>query len=367
MLLWRLGAFLGNILLVFILAWFLAFLLNPFVDLLSFRRKMPRPAAAGITYLAIAGMIVLAGFFLAPPAVAQAERLGNKLPTYTQNPPSVIDDLQTFLDKRHIKLDLHQLVTSEDASKAAKWLGDHLQQNAANIAQGAFQIGLDTVLVVILSFYMMVDAPRITAGLLRITPLRYRDDMRRVVRSVDHSFGGYARASIMIAAIYWSATSVTMAVLGIPFALPVGGFAGLMLLIPFVGDVIAVIPTIVIGLFTVSLLEVVIATAVMIGMQQITLQFLRPKIMGDSVGLHPIWVLAAFFIGAQAAGVWGALFSIPFAAIIQTIVQLMYSHNVEVGEERAGTGEYLVADGATAPPAQDHAAQTSREEEVRTH
>ena len=97
-----------------------------------------------------------------------------------------------------------------------------------------------------------------------------------------------------------------------------------MLVIPFIGDVVAVVPTILIGLVTVSLVNVVIALICLIALQQLVLQILRPKLMGKSVGLHPLWVLAAFFIGAEAAGIWGALFAVPIAAIIQSVVQLYY-------------------------------------------
>ena len=97
-----------------------------------------------------------------------------------------------------------------------------------------------------------------------------------------------------------------------------------MLIIPFIGDVIAVIPTILIGLVTVGIVNVIIALVAMIALQQLVLQVIRPKVMGKSVGLHPLWVLAAFFIGATAAGIWGALFSVPIAAIIQSVVQVYY-------------------------------------------
>jgi putative heme transporter len=75
---------------------------------------------------------------------------------------------------------------------------------------------------------------------------------------------------------------------------------------------------------TVSFVDVTIALISMVALQQLVLQILRPKLMGKSVGLHPLWVLAAFFVGARAAGIWGALFSVPIAAIIQSIVQLYY-------------------------------------------
>src|SRR5581483_11151393 len=181
-----------------------------------------------------------------------------------------------------------------------------------------------TVIILVVSFYMMLDAPRITSAMLSVTPERYRQDMRMLFASIDHSFGGYVRASVLLALIYAVGTGLTMAATGIPFALPVSLFAGFMLIIPFIGDVIAVIPTIVIGAVTVSLVNVIIALVAMVALQQLVLQILRPRIMGKSVGLHPLWVLAAILAGARISGVWGAIFAVPVAAIIQTAVQLYY-------------------------------------------
>jgi predicted PurR-regulated permease PerM len=115
-----------------------------------------------------------------------------------------------------------------------------------------------------------------------------------------------------------------MFLLGVPFALPVGVFAGVMMIIPLVGAIVAVIPPVIIALASVSLAKAVILLAVMIGLQQLVLQVLQPRIMGKSVGLHPLWVLASVLIGARVAGVWGALFAVPIAAILQTIVQVYY-------------------------------------------
>jgi predicted PurR-regulated permease PerM len=182
----------------------------------------------------------------------------------------------------------------------------------------------DAVIIMVISFYIMLDTPRISSALLNVTPDRYRRDIRMLFASIDHSFGGYIRSSVMLALLYAGGTALTMWATGIPFVLPVSLFAGFMLIIPFIGDVVAVIPTILIGLVTVSLFNVVIALIAMVALQQLVLQIIRPKLMGRSVGLHPLWVLAAFFLGARAAGIWGALFSVPIAAIIQSVVQLYY-------------------------------------------
>jgi predicted PurR-regulated permease PerM len=320
---WHFGAHFAQTLLIFFLAWMLSFILNPAVNWLAQRWTLGRAAAVAAVYLAMFGIIALAGVLLAPPLVKQVETLGKTVPEYRQNTGKLVSDVQTWLHHRGINVDLSG-VNTEDLSKQIDKSGAQLAQYAVGLAPQIVEGIFDTVIILVVSFYMMLDAPRITSALLSVTPERYRQDMRMLFASIDHSFGGYVRASVILALIYAVGTGLTMWATGIPFALPVSLFAGFMLIIPFIGDVIAVIPTIVIGAVTVSLVNVIIALVAMVALQQLVLQILRPRIMGKSVGLHPLWVLAAFFIGAGAAGIWGALFSVPIAAIIQSIVQLYY-------------------------------------------
>ena len=231
--------------------------------------------------------------------------------------------MQSWLDHRHIGIDITGVNTS-DLSQQIDKMGATVTRDAVGLAPRVIEAIFDTVIVLVISCYMMLDAPRITSAMINVTPERYRRDVRVLFASVDHSFGGYIRASVLLALLYGAGTGLTMWTTGIPFILPVSMFAGFMLIIPFIGDVVAVIPPILIGLVTVSVLRVSIALVVLIALQQLVLQVIRPKLMGKSVGLHPLWVLAAFFVGAGAAGVWGALFSVPIAAIVQSVVQLYY-------------------------------------------
>jgi len=180
------------------------------------------------------------------------------------------------------------------------------------------------IIILVISFYIMLDSPRIIGALAQVTPAQYRDDAELLIASIDRSFGGFLRASLVLMFVYGAGTAVAMFLLGVPFALPVGVFAGVMMIIPLVGAIVAVIPPVAIALATVSLAKAAILLAVMIVLQQLVLQVLQPRIMGKSVGLHPLWVLASVLVGARVAGVWGALFAVPIAAILQTVVQVYY-------------------------------------------
>lgn len=321
---WDFGRRFGDIILIFFLAWLIAFLFDPVVDFLTVRLRLKRIFSVGAVYLGLLAILGAIGLLLIPRTASQVLALGHLLPQYSANTSKLVDDLQSWLSGRGISVDLHQATAGRDLTHVGQQFGTVLATRALTLAQSVLVAILDGVIVLVLSFYMMLDGPRISRALLQVTPDRFRGDVELLFASIDHSFGGYMRASLVLALVYAVGTGLAMYLAGIPFALPVSIFAGFMLVIPFVGDIVAVIPPLFIGLFTVSLLRVVFVFVAMVLLQQVVLQILRPKIMGSSVGLHPLWVLAAFLVGARAAGIWGALFSVPIAAIGQTVVQLYY-------------------------------------------
>jgi len=314
----------ADIILIFLFAWLIAFLLNPAVEFLTVGRRTPRVLAVGGVYLGLFAFLIASGVLVIPPTASQVSALGVRFPEYVSRGSAFGASVQGWLDAHHFAISLQQVGVGQNLDSQAQALGETLATHALELAQSVVIAIFDGVIVLVISFYMMLDAPRITRALLSVTPSRFRDDADLLLASIDHSFGGYLRSSLTLVLVYAAGTGLAMSALGLPFVLPVSTFAGVMLVIPFVGDIVAVIPPVVIGLMTVSFVRVTVLFVVMIVLQQLVLQVLRPKIMGKSVGLHPLWVLAAFLVGARAAGIWGALFSVPVAAIVQTIVQIYY-------------------------------------------
>ena len=334
-LIWEFARQFSDIILIFALAWIIAFLLNPAVEFFTVSRPTPRILAVGTVYLGMLAFLIAIGLLVIPPTASQISALGVRFPDYVARGSTLVTGIQAWLDAHHIAVNLQQVGLGQNVDSQARALGETVATHALDLAQSVVVAIFDGMIVLVISFYMMLDAPRITRALLSITPNRFRADADLLLASIDHSFGGYLRSSLTLILVYAAGTGIAMTALGLPFVLPISTFAGVMLIIPFVGDIVAVIPPVVIGLMTVSFFRVGILLVVMIALQQLVLQVLRPKIMGKSVGLHPLWVLAAFLVGARAAGIWGALFSVPLAAIVQTIVQLYY-YRVAGNPDREG-------------------------------
>lgn len=321
---WEIAHQFSDIILIFFLAWLLAFLLNPAVEFLARQRESPRIYAVSFVYLCMLAVLVAIAVLIIPPTATQISTLGQRFPAYATSTSNLLVRLQGWLFSHGIPVETSQLGGANQLLTQAQAVGTDLAANALGLAQGVVIALFDGLIIIVMSFYMTLDAPRITRAMRQVTPPRYRDDAQLLVASIDRSFGGYMRSSLILILVYAAGTAVAMFLLGVPFVLPISAFAGVMLIIPFVGDIVAVLPPVLLGLLSVSLLRVAILLAVMVSLQQLVLQVLRPKIMGQSVGLHPLWVLAAFLVGARVAGVWGALFSVPVAAIIQTVVQMAY-------------------------------------------
>jgi predicted PurR-regulated permease PerM len=314
----------ADILLIFIIAWLIAFLLNPAVEFFTIGRRTPRALAVAAVYLCFAAVLAILAVVIIPPASQQIVTLSDHVPQYATNASNLLLEIQQWFNNHGIPVNLETLGANGDILSKAEAIGTPVATNVLSLAQCVATTLFNCIITLVISFYIMLDSPRIIGAIARVTPARYRNDSELLIASIDRSFGGFLRASVVLMLVYGAGTALAMFLLGVPFSLPVGVFAGVMMIIPLIGAILAVIPPIILALATVSLAKAIILLAVMIGLQQLVLQVLQPRIMGESVGLHPLWVLAAVLVGARLAGVWGALFAVPVAAIVQTVVQVYY-------------------------------------------
>jgi predicted PurR-regulated permease PerM len=199
--------------------------------------------------------------------------------------------------------------------------GDIFDQ--AEVVAGATLATLGSlVLILILSLYMLLDSERIWGKVSRAVPRRYSDEVSLFERSVARAFGGFLRAQIILAGIQALLVTVIGIVVGMPYLFLVGTLSTLAMLIPFFGPPLALIPPIVAAWIYVPdwFLPVSI---VLVAVQTVIVNWLQPRLMRDALGVHPILVLVGLLVGAQVAGVWGALFGIPVIAVVNVFLNLL--------------------------------------------
>ena len=168
---------------------------------------------------------------------------------------------------------------------------------------------------------MVVDRDRILAKVNRIVPNRYKDEFFIFERSVARAFGGFLRAQLILAVVQAILVAVVGGIFGIPFLFLVATLSAIVMLIPFFGPPLALIPPVVAALiYTNGFIPV---TLILLVVQTGLVNWLQPKLMQGALGLHPLLVLVGLLIGSTVAGVWGALFGIPVIAVINVFINYL--------------------------------------------
>ena len=174
---------------------------------------------------------------------------------------------------------------------------------------------IGTMLIVfILSIYMVVDRDAIMAFIFRLVPPSYADEARLLQTSVARSFGGFLRGQALMGIVYFLIAMATSVFLGLPLEALTSTAAGVLMSIPFFGPFLAWAPPVISALIFKP--EALVPTIAIMGIGWfIVMNVLQPRIMQGAVGIHPIVVLGSVLIGSKIAGIPGAIFGIPIAAV----------------------------------------------------
>lgn len=331
-------------LLLFSLAWLMALALRPLIDrlmqvtvplpqqvsALGFRYTfkadtwtVPRSVAVVLVYIALLTLVVVLGVLLIPPLLQQITNLQDILIGAVNEVTRWTTDFERKLNERGWTVDVTAVLRPEMLGQQATALGSVLAQQSLGIASGIASIVIDVILIIIISFYMALDGPRLVARFMALLPETWHDETRTLVSIVDRTFGGFLRAQILQALFYGLATATLMAALGLQDVTLASVLATVLVLIPLIGGVFAIIPPLIIVLieapdrFFLMLFSLII-------LQQTLFNVVMPRLMGKIVGLHPLLVFGAILVGATVAGAWGVLFGIPVAGVIASVLQFIY-------------------------------------------
>jgi len=334
-LLWQVVQEFADIVLLFFLAWLLAFVLEPLVGALV-EARVPRLAAIGLTYLTLL-FVLSAGVILIVPALsAQTVEAVRNMPGYVDQATGFLTDLQTssnlwLIDHRSpIMINLQSALNPQELARRADAIGPQVLGNAVGVATGAATLLAEVLILLILSFYFMADGARLAESLILTLPPRAQDDMRFLVATIHRAFAGFLRGQVIQSLLGGVGTGVVMGVLGIDYALLSSVVAALVLFIPFLGPPLAVILPVTISLLT-KPDATIILLILLIALQQVIFNVIAPRVLSQQVGLHPLMVFFAVLTGARVAGIWGAIFGVPIVAVLTAMISFYRAGN----EERA--------------------------------
>ena len=305
----------GDIVLVFFLAWLLAFILSPVVaGLTRLLPFLPRVGAVVLVYAALVGGIVLAVVVIAGALAESIADFIASVPTLRQDLPDILRPWQDRLDG----LGLNQVNLEEQATIFLDNIADYAVQLAGPVQQLAVaSLGAmgNLLIVLILSLYMVVDRDAIVSFLFRVVPPAYKEEARLLETSVARSFGGFLRGQAILGVVYAAVAAITSAVLGIPYVAVTTALAGGLMAVPFFGPFVAWAPPVVVALLATP--SATVPSLILMGVGWlIVMNALQPRLMQEAVGIHPIVVLGSVLVGSKVAGITGAIFGIPIAEVI---------------------------------------------------
>lgn len=307
----------GGVLLTFLLAGILAYVLNPLVRRLEAWR-LPRIVAVLGVFLALVAAVLVALLVLIIPAVGQVQSL-------VRNPEVLTEGVTSLLGWARELPYVGEQVASVDRTA----LTEFVQSNAPSAGQvvsgalgfiggvfGVFGTMLNLLLMLIVSIYLLLDKERIRGASLGAVPATIRDQAVELFHAVEGTLVKYLKGQLLLCAIMsvlgWAIAYFTFG----NYALLLGLWVGLMEIIPVLGAFLGAVPAVLIALFLDGFTQALVVTGLFLIAQQLEGNILQPRIVGGSVGVHPLWVLFATLAATALYGIIGAVFAVPIVAII---------------------------------------------------
>lgn len=312
----------SDIIAVFFLAWLVAFVLVPVVDFLRDELGVSRSLAAGLCYAAV--LLGLAGFIILilPAIVGQIVQLGDAIPTVAEQVPGWQMALQQELDRRNLDIDLSAALRGQELSNRLTALSTGLVQGIVPFLAGAANVVIAFIITLVVSFYVIIDGAKIRDQVVQLIPDEAKADVEYFLDSIHRTFGGYLRGMLLMSLVYAIGNATLMVAVGLKYVLLFSLFAAFMMVIPFIGPVIALLPPIILAFATGSLTLAIVVAVTLIVFQQIIFNVIMPKFMGETLGIHPVLIFGALLVGTRVGGLAGAVFGVPIAAIMWTMFVL---------------------------------------------
>ncbi len=295
----------------------IAYLLDPVVRKFS-RKQIPRWATALIILVLFFGLLGLMFVLLAPMAFRQAQMLIEQMPNYIQNVMDYLGPYLTWIQDR-VGDDYIEQLNEYMKGNADKLVGGASGLVGGIAMGGKFVMEFATTLVLtpLVAFFMMKEWPSITQWVESMYPRQHAALIRGLLKKIDIKVAGFIRGQITVAFLLGIIYALALTIAGLNYGFLIGIGAGLFSIIPLVGSTLGLVVGIVVAWFqTGDTVYTAIIAAIFMGGQFIEGNFLAPKVVGDSVGLHPLWIMFALLAGGSLFGIAGMLIAVPAAAVV---------------------------------------------------
>lgn len=310
-------AHVAHALLVVVIAAVLAYALFPAVTLLA--RYVPRAVAILVVYLAVVSVIGAIGYLIVTTAVDQITALTHQI-TLLLSPGVDIANSPLLRRLRSLGVTDAQIRAVGDQVLAQAQVVLH---SAVPVLEGIFNAVLDTILVTVLSIYLLIDGHRVVQFARTSVPIKHRARVTFTLTTLERVVGGYIRGQLALATLVGLLVGLGMGVLRVPYAVLLGVIAFMLEFIPILGVFISGAACVLVALTQGWFLAVVVLVYFVV-VHIIEGDIVGPRIVGRAVGVHPAVSMFALLAGAELFGIWGALFASPIAGLLQSFLSVVW-------------------------------------------
>jgi len=317
---WLLVIF-NKLLLILFMAILLAIAIDPLADWLD-AWHIPRPLAIVVIYLLLLGILGAVVGLLVPVLIAEWSQLSARVPTLVQR---MLDVPQTWIRPYFPALG-QRLSVSDLSQRLSEQIGAILDDAGSLLVEFGTTLTtiiVSTLLILLVGFFLTSDAHFAPRLLARFFPPHYRPTAARLAKQIGGQLGHWVRAQVLVGLFFGTAFGLGIALLGMPYALSLGVAGAILEFVPYVGGATVTVVAMLLALTVAPWLPLAVLGVYLL-VATIESHIIYPKLVGDIVGLYPLTIIVALFIGAEAKGVLGALLAVPVAVVLQVLFDHFY-------------------------------------------
>ncbi len=309
---------LGTVMLPFLVGGAIAYFLDPIADRLE-RMGLSRTSATATISLVALLIFALLALLIVPMLVRQLVQLVNAAPT-------IVGQLQQFLTERFPQIMDSESVVRDTLGAIGKTIqarGGELASTLLSSAMSVINAVVFIVVVPVVAFYLLLDWDPMIARIDQLLPRDHQETIRAIGRDIDRVLAGFVRGQVSVCMILGTFYSVALMLAGLQFGLIVGAIAGLVTFIPYVGAIIGGSLAIGLALFQFwgDWVQIGVIAAIFAVGQFLEGNIITPRLVGKSVGLHPVWLLFALSAFGTVFGFVGMLVAVPVAAALGVLAR----------------------------------------------
>jgi predicted PurR-regulated permease PerM len=307
-----------------IIAAILAFILELVIRLLQQKGMKRDWAIASVLILTLTAVIII-GAILIPLIVFQLTQLIDSAPQWISETSKQLTNFAQLPIFNRLPINIDSVIAdaARELSNALKSLGTQ----TLNILIGTIASAVNTLLILIMTIFLLIGGDTFWDGIFSWLPSLWRT---RVQEYLEQTFKDYFFSKLILALLSSLARLLIFLLLGVPYATLFAFSIGIAGLIPFFGNIITILGVILLSFKSLNLAIIFLVVAVII--DQITDNVIAPRLIGESIGLNPVWLLISLFIGAKLAGILGLFIAVPLASVIKRIVNDLRSEFATASE-----------------------------------